>query len=113
MHSTDAKFWSAVKRYRALPPERAETQAEKEARGLVFRPAMEVHITRACLHFVGFRGDEFTRAVRVFGVPDFIHRYWDHRAIGDIVADLDTVVFAKGSECDTPNVYAFNDSECF
>ena len=24
------------------------------------------------VHFVGFRGDEFTSAVRVFGKPDFI-----------------------------------------
>lgn len=68
--------------------------------------------TESCLHFVGFRGGEYRSAVRVFGRPDFFHRYWDHRAVGDIVPG-DTVVFARGTERDTPNVYAFNDSEVF
>lgn len=65
-----------------------------------------------CLHFIGFRGDEYWSAVRIFGRPDFVHRYWDYRAIGDI-APGDTVVFATGTERDLPNVYAFNDSEVF
>lgn len=65
-----------------------------------------------CLHFIGFRGDEYPRAVRIFGRPDFIHRYWDYRALGDI-APGDTVVFAKGTERDQPNIHAFNDSEVF
>lgn len=39
-----------------------------------------------CLHFVGFRGDEYNRAVAVFGTPDFIHRSWDARAVGMYVS---------------------------
>lgn len=60
------------------------------------------------LHFVWFRGDEYSRAVRVFGVPDFIHIGYDRRARREIMPD-DTVVFACG-EHDQP--YAernFND----
>ena len=44
------------------------------------------------LHFVGFRGDEYNRAIRVFGPPDFIHRDWDWRAFHE-VAPGDVVVF--------------------
>lgn len=47
------------------------------------------------VHFVGFRGDEYLSAVRVWGFPDFIHRGWDRRAQREI-ADGDTIVFAKG-----------------
>lgn len=63
------------------------------------------------LHFVGFRGDEYTRACRVFGAPDFIHRYLDARVYGD-VAPGDVVVFANGAESRC-HAYTFNDSEHF
>lgn len=46
-------------------------------------------------HFVGFRGDEYMRACRIWGKPHYIHHTWDRRAQRDI-ADGDTVVFAKG-----------------
>ena len=46
-----------------------------------------------CLHFIGFHGEEYWSAVRIFGRPDFFHRYWDYRAIGNI-APGDTVAFA-------------------
>jgi hypothetical protein len=65
-----------------------------------------------CVHFVNFRGDEYHRAVKVFGKPDFFHRCWDARAIQE-VADGDTVVFAKGKIEDGPCQYAFNDSNVF
>ena len=45
-------------------------------------------------HFVGFRGDEYSRACRVFGEPDFIHIGWDRRAFREI-ADGDVIVFAN------------------
>lgn len=61
------------------------------------------------LHFVGFCGEEYNSAVRVFGTPDFIHRSWDLRALTEI-APLDTVVFAKGSPNDPPGIYSFDDS---
>jgi hypothetical protein len=69
------------------------------------------------VHFIGFRDDAYTRAVRIFGKPDFVHRYWDVRAIGDI-APGDTVVFGRDKDWqrflnNTPSEFAFNDSEQF
>ena len=46
-------------------------------------------------HFVGFRGNEYARACRVFGRPDFIHPGWDRRAQIEI-APGDRVIFATG-----------------
>lgn len=55
--------------------------------------------SRRCVHFVGFKGDEFTSAVRVFGRPDFIHRKNDVRLVfGGELAPHDVVVYANGSE---------------
>ena len=62
----------------------------------------------ACVHFVGFKGDEFISAVRVFGRPDFIHRGWDLRAQREI-ADGDTVVFAQGAADQTPRRKSYDD----
>lgn len=50
-----------------------------------------------CVHYVGFRGDEFVRARRIFGGPVFIHRRWDRRAQRD-VGPGDVVIFATGDE---------------
>ena len=64
------------------------------------------------VHFVGFRGDEYWSAVRVWGKPDFFHRTWDHRAAyGGEIAPWDVVVFARGSAADQPCPYSFNDSD--
>lgn len=60
------------------------------------------------VHFVGFRGQEFNSAVRVFGQPDFVHRHWDHRAQCDVMPG-DTVVFAHGDE-NEPFPWSFDDS---
>jgi hypothetical protein len=49
---------------------------------------------RPAVHFVGFRGEEYHSAVRVFGPPDVYHRVWDQRAQRE-VAPADTVVFAS------------------
>ncbi len=70
-----------------------------------------------CVHFVGCRDDSYNNAVRVFGRPHFVHRYWDRRAVGD-VAPGDTVVFARAKDWDRfvtnqPSEYSFNDSEQF
>lgn len=51
----------------------------------------------AAVHYVGFRGDEFARARRLWGGPVFIHRRWDRRAQRDVGPD-DTVIFAAGDE---------------
>ena len=50
----------------------------------------------ACTHFVGFRDDRYWNAVKVFGRPHFIHRWWDRRARRS-TARGDTIVFAIGS----------------
>jgi hypothetical protein len=60
------------------------------------------------VHFVGFRGEEYHSAVRVFGLPDFVHRGWDRRAQREI-ATCDTVVFAKYHDQE-PSPYSFDDS---
>ncbi|WP_457349575.1 hypothetical protein [Sphingomonas sp. UYP23] len=49
------------------------------------------------LHFVGFRGDEYNSARRIWGKPDFIHPAWDRWAQQDM-HPVDTVIFARGSE---------------
>lgn len=56
------------------------------------------------IHFVAFRGDEYLRAIRVFGRPDFIHPRWDRRARREI-AEGDTVIFAKGTADDEPSSF--------
>ncbi len=53
--------------------------------------------TVACVHYVGFRGDEYGRARRLWGGPAFIHRKWDRRAQRDVGPD-DLVIFATGDE---------------
>lgn len=63
---------------------------------------------KPCLHFVGFRGDEYLRALRVFGRPDFIHIGWDLRAQREI-APGDVVVFAKGPADQAPALRSFPD----
>lgn len=64
---------------------------------------------RPCVHFVGFRGDEYWSAVKVWGKPDFYHRGWDNRAKREIHKD-DVVIFAKGDENQLPSRYSFDDS---
>jgi hypothetical protein len=71
------------------------------------------------VHFVGFRGDEYTRAVRVFGQPDFFHYHWDVRAAysGEIAIG-DIVIFARAIDyqrfiSNTPVKEAFDDSARF
>lgn len=52
------------------------------------------HIT----HFIGFRGDEYTRARRIWGGPHFIHRWLDQRAFREIDWGRDTVIFANSEQ---------------
>lgn len=61
-----------------------------------------------CVHFVGFRGEEYWSAVKVFGLPDFIHRGWDLRARREI-ADGDMIVFATGGADQEPRVKSYAD----
>jgi hypothetical protein len=48
----------------------------------------------------------------VFGKPDFIHRFWDYRAVCE-VQENDIVVFADGDETQPVNRFAFDDSANF
>lgn len=60
------------------------------------------------IHFIGFRGDEYWSAVRVWGSPHFIHRGWDLRARRDIGPE-DLVIFANCSWDAAPRVRSYND----
>lgn len=69
------------------------------------------------VHFVGFRDDAYNRAIKIWGRPHFVHRYYDQRTIGDI-APGDTVVFGRDKDWqrfldNRPAEHAFNDSEQF
>lgn len=64
------------------------------------------------LHFVGFKDERYWSAIKVFGRPDFVHRYWDWRCVADI-DDGDMVVFADGDETMPVRRFAYNDSEFF
>ena len=65
---------------------------------------------QSCLHFVGFKGDEFHRAISVFGKPDFVHRINDGRCRSMIVEE-DVVVYANGAETPSDSIYSFDDSQ--
>lgn len=60
------------------------------------------------VHFVWFRGDEYNRACRIWGKPDFIHIGWDRRAAREIAAH-DTVVFARGEFDQQPVDRSYSD----
>lgn len=64
---------------------------------------------RPALHFVGFRGEEYMRAIRVFGWPDFIHRGWDHRAQREI-GPHDIVLFGPKADPAYVSPYNYDDS---
>jgi hypothetical protein len=64
------------------------------------------------LHFVRFKDDRYLTAVRVFGRPDFIHRFWDRRAAEEI-APGDTVIFAEGDETQALSPFSYDDSAFF
>jgi hypothetical protein len=53
-------------------------------------------------------GDEYTRAVQVFGVPDFIHIGWDRGAKQEVVPG-DVAVFARGTIENEPSERSFSD----
>lgn len=57
------------------------------------------------VHFVGFRDDRYWNAVRIWGVPDFVHITWDRYA-GQDIAPGDTVVFANGEWTQAPRPFS-------
>jgi len=64
------------------------------------------------LHFVGFRGDEYNRAIKVFGPPDFIHNIWDARAVAEVFSG-DVVVLGPKGFTDLVYPYTYDDSSKF
>ncbi len=64
------------------------------------------------LHFVGFKDDRYSNAVKVFGQPDFIHRFYDARCVSEVMPG-DRVVFATGDESQPVRPYAYDDSAYF
>lgn len=60
------------------------------------------------IHYIGFRGDEYNAALRIFGPPDFVHLGWDRWAKQE-VADRDVAIFARGTFDDPPSAYSFPD----
>jgi hypothetical protein len=62
----------------------------------------------SAVHFVGFRGEEYWSAIRVWGRPDFMHRGWDLRARREIAPD-DIVIFATGGADQEPRERSYND----
>ena len=62
------------------------------------------------IHFIGFRGEEYWNAVKVFGPPDFIHLIHDRRMYGDVGPD-DILVFAYKADPDQISKYSWQDHE--
>jgi hypothetical protein len=60
-------------------------------------------------HFVGFCGEEYLSARRVFGLPDFFHVSWDSRAAREI-APGDLVVFGPKADPDHVTPHSHDDS---
>lgn len=50
--------------------------------------------------------------MRTFGQPDFIHRFWDRRAIAEVFPG-DRVIFADKDEHQSLNEFTFDDSANF
>ena len=49
-----------------------------------------------CFHFVGFRGDEFARARRIWRGPYMIHMVMDDRVMTEVGPDDVVVIGPKG-----------------
>jgi hypothetical protein len=75
---------------------------------------------QTCLHFVGVKypalwtsagyDPRYDYMVRFFGIPDFVHVWWDIRAQKEIETG-DTVIFADGNTLVSPvRPYSFDDS---
>jgi len=57
------------------------------------------------LHFIGFRGDEYNRAKKIWGEPDFIHPVHDRRAYVEIDIFDDILIFANKERPDVISKY--------
>ena len=57
------------------------------------------------VHFIGFRGDEYNRAKKIWGEQDFIHPVHDKRAYVEIDKDNDILIFANKEHPDKLSKY--------
>lgn len=60
------------------------------------------------VHFIGFRGEEYWSAVKIFGAPDFIHLIHDNRLYGD-VGENDILVFGPKADPDRISQFSWQD----
>ncbi len=67
-------------------------------------------MTRRVVQFIGFRGEEYWSAVKIWGKPQIIHMGWDRRARRDISED-DIVIFAQGDEHQPLAQYNYPDTK--
>jgi hypothetical protein len=49
-----------------------------------------------CVHYVGFRGDEYARARRIWGGPCVIHMHMDDRVMTEVGSDDVVVIGPRG-----------------
>jgi hypothetical protein len=61
-----------------------------------------------CVHFVGFRGEEYWSAWKVWGDPTYVHIGWDLRARREIAPE-DIIVFANGAGDLPPRIKSYPD----
>jgi len=62
------------------------------------------------IHFIGFRGEEYNSAIKVFGKPDFIHMSHDNRMYGD-VDETDILIFGPKADPEYISKYSWQDHE--
>jgi|TARA_R100000388_G_C7215802_1_gene146091 hypothetical protein len=71
------------------------TRFPKKCSGLLLLERKEVMMIKKIVHFFGFRGDEYNRAKKIWGEPDFIHPVHDRRSYIEIDKDNDVLIFAN------------------
>ena len=62
------------------------------------------------LHFIGVPPSQYVSACLTWGTPDFVHKWHDYRAYGDIDTDTDTIVFGNKATL-KPVKWAWQDHE--
>ena len=63
------------------------------------------------IHFVNFRDDtEYQNAIKVWSVPDFVHKVHDKRMYQEIDTENDIVVFSKYAKLEPNPIYSYDDS---
>lgn len=64
--------------------------------------------TKSAVHFAGFRGEEYWSAVKISGVPDFLHNGWEHYAM-HAISPRTGRVFVKGEWTQDPTQDGYPD----